>query len=94
MVNLKVVWTTEDQAIPGAASFTKYRIKVGDFASAVIPITEREFTFQDVTAAPGKYPATVELISDDELQVGGVATGEADIPAMVAVPMTVTVSVA
>jgi hypothetical protein len=91
VTNLKVVWQTQNQAIPNAASFTKFRVKVGSVASIVLPITEREVEFQDI--APGTYTVTVELISEDETQVGGVASVEAIVPSTVPVPSVVTVTI-
>lgn len=93
MANVRVVWQTQDQVIPAAKSFTKFRVNVGTVASVVLPITEREFVFSDVTA--GTYPVTVELVSEDETQVGGSASASVVVPetATAPVPVTVTVNV-
>lgn len=92
MANVIVDWGTSDQAIPGAASFTKFRVIVGS-NSVVLPLTERTYTFANVS--PGTYPVKVELLSTDEITAGPSVSDSVTVPVPAAtapVPVNITVT--
>jgi hypothetical protein len=98
MATVNLLWDTQDEVIPNAATFTTFAVALltADGATVVQagtePLTSTEHTFLNVD--PGNYLAQVSLIDGQGNQAQPPISSPFTVPTQPTAPVPVSVSVA
>lgn len=97
MANVNLIWITQDEVIPNAATFNQYDAKLllqsdgSEVADATVPLGTTEWTFMGV--APGDYIASVSIMDSQGNLGAPPVTAAFTVPAEPTAPVPVSVTV-